>query len=350
MLSHLRDFGPISAVCLLGLSFSVIQAAADEPWVVYQGSNGPGAGKHIVLLSGDEEYRSEESMPALGQILAKQHGFKCTVLFAINPETGEIDPEYGGNIPGMQALETADLMILCLRFRDLPDEQMQHFVDYVNSGRPIMGLRTATHAFNIKQGDAKFKSWSFNSNEWEGGFGRQVLGETWISHHGKHKQQATRGVPAPGEEDHPILRGIQPGEIWGPTDVYGVRLPLPGDGQPIVLGQVLTGMGYDDPPVEGKLNDPMMPVAWTKSYTGESGKTSRVFTTTMGSSTDLEAVGVRRMLINAVYWCLGMDDQIAPDLNVEFVGEFKPTKYGFGGFQRGLKPSDFVVDGLTPAQ
>jgi len=94
----------------------------------------------------------------------------------------------------------------------------------------------------------------------------------------------------------------------------------------------------------------MMPVAWTKSYTGESGKTSRVFTTTMGSSTDLEAVGVRRMLINAVYWCLGMDDQIAPDLNVEFVGEFKPTKYGFGGFQRGLKPSDFVVDGLTPAQ
>ncbi|MFV0445596.1 MAG: ThuA domain-containing protein [Planctomycetaceae bacterium] len=323
-------------------------AAAADPWVVYQGTAGPGVGKHIVLMSGDEEYRSEETLPALGQILARHHGFRCTVLFAINPETGVIDPNYGRNIPGIQALASADLVILCLRFRDLPDDQMQCFVDYVNSGKPIIGLRTATHAFNVKDGQAKFHSWSFNSKDWDGGFGRQVLGETWISHHGKHKSQATRGVFAPGQEHHPILRGIAPGEIFGPTDVYGVRLPLPGDSQPIVLGQVVNGMHPDDPPVAGKQNDPMMPIAWTRTFTGEAGKAARVFTTTMGAATDLPSVGVRRMLINSVYWALGLEDQITGKLPIDFVGEFKPTPYGFDGFQTGRRPEQFVVEGLCP--
>ena len=321
---------------------------ATDPWVVYAGPAGPGVGKQVVLISGDEEYRSEESMPELGQILAQHHGFRCTVLFPIDPATGEINPDHGQNIPGLEALDTADLMILCLRFRDLPDDQMQHFVDYVNSGKPIIGLRTATHAFNISSADSKFHSWSYNSREWDGGFGRQVLGETWISHHGNHKSEATRGVIAPGEEQHPIVRGIPTGAIFGPTDVYGVRLPLPGDSHPIVLGQVLAGMKPEDSPVEGQKNDPMMPIAWTKTYTGEGGKASRVFTTTMGSSTDLESEGVRRMLVNAVYWALGLEAQITPDLTVDVVGEFKPSEYGFGGYAKGLRPESFQVEGLTP--
>jgi hypothetical protein len=327
---------------------STAAASAADPWVVYQGTAGLGAGKRVVLLSGDEEYRSEETMPQLGQMLAKHHGFQCTVLFPINPENGEIDPNYGSNIPGMQALDTADLVILCLRFRDLPDDQMQHFVDYVNSGKPIIGLRTATHAFNVKNADGKFRSWSYNSKEWDGGFGRQVLGETWISHHGKHKSQATRGILAPGEESHPIVRGIESGSIFGPTDVYGVRLPLPGDSHPIVLGQVVDGMDPADPAVEGPQNDPMMPVAWTKTYTGESGKPARVFTTTMGSSTDLSNAGVRRMLVNSVFWALGLEEQITADLNADLVGDFRPTAYGFNSFQKGLRPEQFVVKELSP--
>jgi hypothetical protein len=325
---------------------AVVDAA--DPWVVYRGEKGPGAGKHIVLVSGDEEYRSEETLPQLGKILAKQHGFTCTVLFAINPETGEIDPNHTHNIPGLEALDKADLLILCTRFRDLPDEQMEHIVNYVESGRPVIGLRTATHAFNIGRKDAKYRSWSFNSKEWDGGFGRQVLGETWISHHGKHKSQATRGIIAPGEEQHPILRGISEGSIFGPTDVYGVRLPLPGDSRPLVLGQVLTGMSPTDPGVDGKQNDPMMPIAWTRTYTGKAGKAARIFTTTMGSSTDLSSEGVRRMLVNATYWCLGMESQITPELGVALVGDFQPTPYGFGSFKKGVKPADHVEPGLAP--
>src|SRR5262245_16256628 len=234
--------------------------------VVYPGGEGPGTGKHIVLVSGDEEYRSEEALPQLGKILAKHHGFKCTVLFAIDPADGTINPNVS-NIPGLEALDSADLMIIFTRFRDLPDDQMKHIVDYVESGRPIIGLRTATHAFNIPPAKI-YAKYSFNwpNKDYEQGFGRQVLGETWISHHGQHGQQATRGVIAPDQAGHPILRGIKDGDIFGPTDVYGVRLPLPGDCKPLVLGQVLDGMNPNDKPVEGEKNNPMMPIAWTKTY------------------------------------------------------------------------------------
>jgi type 1 glutamine amidotransferase len=309
--------------------------------LVIAGSDGPGRGKRVVLISGDEEYRSEEALPQLAKILAKHHGFTCTVLFAIDPGTGAINPNQNDNIPGLEALKTADLMIIFTRFRNLPDEQMQHIVEYVESGRPIVGLRTATHAFDPK-GSTPFARYGWKSKEWEGGFGRQILGETWINHHGKHGQQSTRGVIAAGQESHPILRGIGDGDMWGPTDVYGVRLPLPGDSQPLVLGQVLSGMQSADAAVEGKQNDPMMPIAWTKTYTTPSGKTGRVFTTTMGASQDLLSDGLRRLLVNACYWALRMEEQIPVQSNVALVGKFEPRPFRHNGFVPGLKPADLA--------
>src|SRR5947209_1506076 len=312
---------------------------AVKPWIVYEGTEGPGKGKHIVLVSGDEEYRSEETLPQLAKILAKHHGFKCTVLFAINPDDGTIDPKNTHNIPGLEALDHADLMVIFTRFRDLPDEQMKHIVQYVASGKPIVGMRTATHAFNNKSSKT-YSKWSYDSSAWKGGFGKQVLGETWVNHHGHHGKESTRGLLAPGAKDHPILRGIKDGDIWGPTDVYTVNLPLSNDCKPLVLGLVLQGMKPTDRPVVGKKNDPMMPVAWVKTYTGESGKAGRVFTTTMGASTDLESEGTRRLLVNACYWGLGMEDQIPTKSNVDLVGTYKPLPFGFGAFRKGVKPSD----------
>lgn len=323
------------------------RAHAEDAWATYQGGEGPGAGKHIVLVSGDEEYRSEEALPQLGKILAARHGFDCTVLFAIDPDTGEIDPNRGDNIPGIEALDDADLMIILTRFRHLPTEQMQHVDAYLRSGRPVIGMRTSTHAFNTS--DPKWEHYSNGyggkKKAWQGGFGRLVLGEKWISHHGHHKKESTRGLIAEGGEGHPIVRGIEPGSIWGDTDVYGVRLPLPGDSVPIVMGQVLTGMNMDDPPVKGKKNDPMMPVAWIKSYQLPGGEKGQAFNTTMGAASDMVAEGTRRMLVNSVYWILGMEDQI-PDSGtaVELVGEFSPSPYGFNGFKKGVNPSDHAMD------
>ena len=170
---------------------------ASDPWIVFPGGNGPGHGKHIVLVSGDEEYRSEEGLPQLAKILAQRHGFKCTVLFSIDPQDGTINPNQSHNIPGLEALRTADLMVILTRFRDLPDDQMRFIVDYVESGRPVVGLRTATHAFAPKPGTT-FARYGWQSKEWDGGFGRHVLGETWINHHGHHGRQSTRGIIAPG--------------------------------------------------------------------------------------------------------------------------------------------------------
>ncbi|MCZ2077201.1 MAG: ThuA domain-containing protein [Bryobacterales bacterium] len=314
---------------------------AQDLWITLDRGNGPGAGKHAVLISGDEEYRSEEALPLLARILSHRHGFRCTVLFAIDPSDGTINPDHTGNIPGLDALETADLMIIATRFRDLPDGQMKHIVRYVESGRPIIGMRTATHAFNLKSSET-YRKYSWNSKEWDGGFGRQILGETWVRHHGRHGKQSTRGILAQGQERHPILRGIRDGDIWGPTDVYEVTLPLPGDSVPLVMGQVLEGMQPGDPPVAGKQNEPMMPVAWTKSYTGAQGKKARIFTTTMGASQDLESEGVRRLLVNAVYWAVGLEKKIPAKSNVDIIGHYEPLPFGFGGFRKGVKPADLV--------
>jgi hypothetical protein len=145
------------------------------------------------------------------------------------------------------------------------------------------------------------------------------------------------------QEKHPILHGIKDGDIWGPADVYEVKIPLPGDCQPLVLGQVLVGMKPEDKPLEGKKNDPMMPIAWTKTYKSDSGKASRVFTTTMGASQDFQSEGLRRLLVNATLWAVGLEDKIGEMSNVELVGEFKPLPFRGDGFQKGLKPSDFEM-------
>src|SRR5688572_9054529 len=193
-----------ASLAVLVLSFSSL-VGVSAAGVVYEGGEGPGKGKHIVLVSGDEEYRSEEALPQLGKILSQRHGFRCTVLFAIDPTDGTINPN-ASNIPGLEALATADLMVIFTRFRDLPDEQMRHIVGYLDAGKPVVGIRTATHAFNVKPGKT-YAKYSYNNKDgdYSEGFGRQILGETWISHHGRHGSQSTRGIIAKGQENHPIL-------------------------------------------------------------------------------------------------------------------------------------------------
>lgn len=344
-----------SAFLTLAIPALSVQSTASDLWNVYQGPRGRSNGKRVVLISGDEEYRSEEALPQFAQILAAHHGFRCTVLFAINPGTGMIDPGIRDNIPGLNALRTADLMIIATRYRELPDEQMQFIDEYVHSGRPVIGLRTATHAFHYSDGSkSRFKHYhDQDKSSWPGGFGRQVLGETWIGHHGHHAVQSTRGIAAPGAAQHPIMQGVT--DIWGPTDVYAAHLPLPEGCQTLVLGQVLEGMKPTDKPISGdyiterkgqkfvkRPNDPMMPVAWTRTFTGRAGIPARIFTTTMGAAVDLQNEGLRRLLVNAVYWGLGMEKRIPARSNANLVGNYTPTFFGFGKHRSGLKPSDLA--------
>lgn len=331
----IRRFSAVAAIAASVLMLSGVASADESQWLEFKGESGPGKGKRVVLVAGDEEYRSEELMPQLAKILSQHHGMDCTVVFSIDPATGKINPNQSDNIPGLHRLKGADLMIIATRFRSLADDQMQHIVDYVEAGKPVIGLRTATHAFNIPA-SGKFAKYSWNNKdpEFQQGFGRQVLGETWIAHHGKHGSESTRGIVA--DADHKIATGISDGDIWGPSDVYTVRLPLPEGNHTVFLGAILTGMNPDDQVVDDKRNDPMMPIGWTSSYKG-----GRVFTSTMGAATDFSSEGVRRMVVNATYWCLGLDDKITVDLDVSLVGDFNPTRFGFNAFVKDKVPADY---------
>lgn len=324
---------------VLALAGSLIlpaSALAQNPHlVVYQGDKGPGHGKHIVFLAGDHEYRSEESLPALARILAKHYGFKCSVFFTTDPKTGFIEPG-SSNIAGLDALKTADLLVIFLRFQDFPDDQMQHIADYLDRGGPVVGFRTATHSFQIKRPDAKFLKYHWQTTEgYPGGFGRQILGETWVSHYGTNHKMSSRLLLQTDQLTHPILRGVK--DVWVQSGGYTAN-PIEGS-VILAMGQILDGMTPDSPPAAGK---DQMPVAWYRTYTSASGKSGRVFTTTHGASEDLLNDGFRRMSVNACLWAAGLDKRIQPASDISFVGPYHPSTFAFGGFVKGVKPADMA--------
>ena len=322
----------VVAACLMVASL----AAAQNPHlVVYQGTSGPGQGKHIVFLAGDHEYRSEEALPELARILAKHYGFKCSVLFNVDPDTGFITPG-NSKISGMEALDSADLLVVFLRFQDFPDDQMQHLAAYLDRGGPVVGFRTATHSFQIKRPDARFLKFDWqNKGDYAGGFGRQVLGETWVSHYGTNHKQSSRLILDPSQAQHPVLRGVK--DVWVQSGGYTADPLAPS----VILarGQILNGMTPDAPPAADKQQ---MPVAWVRTYTGASGKTGRVFTTTHGASEDLLNDGFRRMAVNALLWAAGLETSIKADGDISLVGAYHPSTFNFGGHVPGVKPADMA--------
>jgi type 1 glutamine amidotransferase len=245
-----------------------------------------------VFVTGDDEYRSEVSMPMIAKILEARHGFKCTVVYAVDPSTGQRNPKYQQNIEGLEALKSADLAVFFLRFRALPDKQLKMILDYVNSGRPIVGLRTSTHAFRYPK---EHKNAVQNA-----GFGRDVFGQKWISHEGN--KYGTRVLSV--LKDHPIMRGVER-EFWVRSWLYNV-IPLHGDCLTLAMGYATDAdLGPIDPkerhPKRSILGTPN-PVAWTKTYKG-----APVFFTTLGHPKDFEAESMRRLLINGIYWALGRE-------------------------------------------
>jgi len=324
---------------------------ASESSISYPPKAGPGKGRHVVLLSGDEEYRSEEALPMLGKILSQRHGFKCTVLFSLDPD-GTINPKASKSLSDPAVLDGADAVIMALRFRAWPDETMARFAKLLAAGTPIVALRTSTHAFNGFPKGSPWETWNYNN---QGGFGKRVLGETWLTHWGRHKVEATRGVIEPSQKANPLLRGIA--GIFGDTDVYEAYPPP--DATVLVRGLVLKGMtpgseaaDYRKPRSTDKqeqpVNDPPMAIAWTRLYKNDNGTTNRILTTTMGSATDLENEGLRRLVVNGVYWGLGLDVPARAD--VSFVDEYLPSFYGFDAFRKGLRPSDFELGKRAPGR
>lgn len=326
----------------MGAALAEVKMEAGDGVLKFTGGEGPGKGKHVVLLAGDEEYRSEESMPMFARILAEKNGFDTTVLFSADAD-GTINRKATNSLMGAEALDSADALVFLLRFRNWDDSTMEKFKAVLDRGVPIVALRTSTHTFNFPK-ESQWAEWSWNSKS--GGFGKTVLGETWVTHWGKHKVEATRGMIEPGQEKNPLLNGVT--DVFGDTDVYEAAPPA--DATVLLRGIVLKGMEPNGEPADFKkknssgteqgVNDPAMPVAWSREVKNEAGTTNKILTTTMGAATDLKNEGLRRLVVNGVYWGLGID--VPKKADVGIVGEFAATKYGFEDGQNGKKAADFA--------
>ena len=286
---------------------------------------------HVVFVTGDEEYRSEESMPMLARILKRDHGFRVTVLYSLD-EQGFIDPNNLTNIPGLEALDSADLMVMFTRFRALPEPQLKRILDYVESGRPVVGFRTSTHALRYPNDSTR----TFYNEEWE----RRLFGQRWIVHHGHFGDGAeplTDVQIMPWRTTHPILRGVKPFQAFSWLyHVEGGEHELSGDSKPL-----LTGRALRTNQTQRLAQYPLVnPVAWTKTYTGSYGKAARVFFTTLGHPYDFRDESMRKLALNGILWAMGMESRIPPEgARADIVGEYAPAPSGFGSiFKKGVRP------------
>ena len=298
-------------------------------------------GKHVVLLAGDEEYRSEEALPMLGKILSQRHGFKCTVVFSLSAD-GEayyIDPNNQQGLSGLDVLKSADLMIVSLRFRQPAETEAAEITAYLNAGKPVIGLRTSTHAF---KGKGAFGRIPYQA------FGREIMGEGWVKHHGRHKVQGARGVINEDQADHPILNSVS--DVFAPSDVYTV-IHLTEADRVLLKGAVTETLAPNSKVLDGKINEPMQPLAWIHSWTSPDGQTTgKTFCTTTGAAVDFVNEDLRRMVVNASCYLTGLD--VPKKANVDYVDAYYPSFFGFirdKDHYRKLnrKPSDFDL-GKTP--
>lgn len=287
---------------------------------------------HIVFVIGDEEYRSEESMPMLGEILHREMGAKITLCYSVN-EDGFVDPNITDKIEGLEALATADLMVVFTRWRNLPANQAKMITDYAESGRPMVGFRTATHTFMYKDNPEM----QHLNNDWPA----KVFGQQWITHHGHFEDgnaPLTEVSILPNAKTK-ILNGFEPFKAYSWLyHVDGGEWKLNGDAQPFLSGKSLRS----NHELSGNLDKFSLtnPVAWTKTYTGTSGKAARVFFTTLGHPYDFKNESMRKLALNGIYWSLGMEKQIPKKgVNAEVVAEYNPNNSGFGEkFKKNMKP------------
>jgi len=318
-----------------GLAMLAGAASALAGPVVYEGTGGPGKGKNVVLIASDHEYKSEEALPELARILAKHFGCKCTVLFGVDKDTGVIVPG-ASNIPGTAALATADLLVIFTRFQSLPAEQMNPIVEYLQRGGPVVGLRTATHGFRYSKESpfAKY-SYDYKGEDFQGGFGRQILGETWVGHYGPNHKSSTRLDLVPEKTGHPILTGVK--AVWAEIGAYNAY-PIAGS-EILAMAQPLAGMAPDAP---NDTTKKPMPGAWVRTYKSPSGKEGRVFCSTYGAAGDLVNDGFRRLLVNACLWTMGLEKDIRADADISIVGPYRPSWMNVNKRNANTKPEDLA--------
>ncbi|MDH3584833.1 MAG: hypothetical protein OER86_11530, partial [Phycisphaerae bacterium] len=175
-------------------------------------------------------------------------------------------------------------------------------------------------------------------SSYEGGFGRQVLGETWnprkgAGHYGRNHKYSTRLHAVKERIGHPVMTGCR--DMHTMAGAYSA-VPMPGS---VILAtnEVLVSMKPDGEPLPNK---PPQPAVWVRTYKSKAGKEGRVFCSTQGASEDILSEGFRRCIINGTLWCMGMEDAIEANMDVSFVGPYNPSTFSFKASVKDAKPGD----------
>lgn len=233
----------------------------------------PASGSHVVFMIGEDEYLTWETLPEFAKKDVEPLGHRVTIIHA--------DTTDKNSFPGLvEALKDADLLLVSVRRRTPLKEQLDAVRAYLAAGKPLIGIRTTSHAFALRPKDTLIDDKHANWQE----FDPEVIGGNYTNHHGgKDKTVCT---VAPGVEKHDILKGITVTELIGNGTLYKTS-PLVSTAGPLLIGTI------PDQPSE--------PVAWTHRH---GSRQAKVFYTSLGHIDDFKEPAFRRLLLNAIAWAL----------------------------------------------
>ncbi len=233
----------------------------------------PAQAANIVFMIGEEEYFTWETLPEFARKELEPLGHHVTFIHA--------DKADKNNFTGLvAALKDADLLLVSVRRRTPPKEQLDAVRAFLAAGKPLIGIRTASHAFALRPKDKLIDDQHANWQE----FDPAVLGGNYHDHH-KGKDQTICTVAA-GAESHAILKDIPLSEFIGHGTLYK-NTPLAKTTTPLLIGAIP--------------GQPAEPVAWTHRY---GPKQAKIFYTSLGHPDDFKEPAFRKLLLNAIAWAL----------------------------------------------
>lgn len=232
--------------------------------------------RKVAMLIGDDEYKTEISLPAFVKSDLEPLGFDVTIVHA--------DSQDKNSFPGMaEAIKNADVVLVSARRRLPPKADLDALREHLAAGKPIVGIRTACHAWCLRTEKDNAAAAASGRGVWPE-FDPEVFGGHYTNHYGNGPKTVV--TVAVGAQDHPILRGIDVTQLLGNGSLYKVK-PLTETTTPLLLGTIP--------------NEQPEPIAWT-NLAGP--KKARVFNTTFGHIEDFQEPAFRKLLVNALFWAL----------------------------------------------